>query len=180
MEQRYLRLDERNDQAIVNVAEGVTFVATANIGNEYTSTRTMDWALMDRFTVIEMDLLTKEEEFELLSLLYDEVDPDHLKNVAEIVQLTRNEVYSDSGKLTSFISTRTSVELASLLYDGFNFEEAFEAAVYAQYDAEGGPDSERTYIKQIVQKFIPSDKGEKGGRKNLFTNDDFGKFMGSK
>lgn len=180
MEQRYIRLDESNDQAIVNVAEGVTFVATANIGNEYTSTRTMDWALMDRFTVIEMDLLNKDEEFELLSLLYDEVNPYHLKNVAEIVQLTRNEVFSDSGKLTSFISTRTSVELASLLYDGFTFEEAFEAAVYAQYDAEGGPDSERTYIKQIVQKFIPKDDSEGASRKNLFTNEDFGKFMGSK
>jgi MoxR-like ATPase len=31
--QRYLRLDEKEDQATINVAEGVTFVATANIGN---------------------------------------------------------------------------------------------------------------------------------------------------
>jgi MoxR-like ATPase len=179
MEQRYIRLDERDDQAVINVAEGVTFVATANIGNEYTSTRTMDWALMDRFTVIEMDLLDKNQEFDLLHLLFDEVDTDTLKNVAEVVHQTRNEVFSDSGKLTSFISTRTSVELASLLYDGFTFEEAFEASVYAQYDAEGGPDSERTYLKQIVQKFIPADTGDEPGRKNLFTNDDFGQFMKS-
>ena len=44
--QRYLRLDEQDGQATINVAEGVTFVATANIGNEYTSTRVMDKALM--------------------------------------------------------------------------------------------------------------------------------------
>ena len=54
--QRYLRLDEASGQATINVADGVTFIATANIGNEYTSTRVMDKALMDRFTIIEMDL----------------------------------------------------------------------------------------------------------------------------
>ena len=43
--QRYLRLDEADGNETVNVAEGVTFVATANIGNEYTSTRVMDKAL---------------------------------------------------------------------------------------------------------------------------------------
>ena len=36
--QRYLRLDEQDGQATINVASGVTFIATANIGNEYTST----------------------------------------------------------------------------------------------------------------------------------------------
>ena len=39
--QRYLRLDEAEGSPIVDV-EGVTFIATANIGNEYTSTRVMD------------------------------------------------------------------------------------------------------------------------------------------
>ena len=61
--QRYLRLDESNGQETINVAEGVTFVATANIGNEYTSTRVMDKALMDRFIIVEMDVLNDEEEF---------------------------------------------------------------------------------------------------------------------
>jgi ATP-dependent Lon protease len=35
--QRYLRLDEAEGSPIVNVAEGVTFIATANIGAAYTS-----------------------------------------------------------------------------------------------------------------------------------------------
>ena len=63
--QRYLRLDEQDGQATINVAEGVTFVATANIGNEYTSTRVMDKALMDRFTIVEMDVLDNVQELEL-------------------------------------------------------------------------------------------------------------------
>ncbi len=36
--QRYLRLDEKKDSEVVQVAEGVCFIGTANIGNEYTST----------------------------------------------------------------------------------------------------------------------------------------------
>ena len=44
--QRYLRLDEAEGSPIVNVADGVTFIATANIGNEYTSTRVMDRAIL--------------------------------------------------------------------------------------------------------------------------------------
>ncbi len=57
--QRYLRLDEADGQATIKVAKGVTFVATANIGNEYTSTRVMDKALMDRFIIVEMDVLNR-------------------------------------------------------------------------------------------------------------------------
>ena len=64
--QRYLRLDESSGSDTIKVADGVTFVATANIGNEYTSTRVMDKALMDRFTIVEMDVLTEQDEATLL------------------------------------------------------------------------------------------------------------------
>jgi MoxR-like ATPase len=47
---------------VVKVAEGVSFIASANIGNEYTATRQLDRALVDRFTIIEMDTLTQSEE----------------------------------------------------------------------------------------------------------------------
>ena len=64
--QRYLRLDESDGSDTIKVADGVTFVATANIGNEYSSTRVMDKALMDRFTIVEMDVLTEDEEMNYL------------------------------------------------------------------------------------------------------------------
>ena len=115
--QRYLRLDEADGQATIKVANGVTFVATANIGNEYTSTRVMDKALMDRFIIVEMDVLNDEEELGLLKYLYPNVDPVILKSVSEIAHSTRLEANSEDGKFMSGISTRTSVEMAGLLYD---------------------------------------------------------------
>ena len=165
--QRYLRLDEADGSETVKVAEGVTFVATANIGNEYTSTRVMDKALMDRFIIVEMDVLNDEEEYGLLTYMFPHVDPELLKAVSEISHLTRTESKSDAGKITSGVSTRTSVELAGLLFDGFGLDEAAEVTVYPQYSDDGGVDSERTFIKQLVQKYITD-----GSSEDLFNEDE--------
>ena len=165
--QRYLRLDEKNDSETVKVADGVTFVATANIGNEYTSTRVMDKALMDRFTIVEMDVLSEEDENSLLNYMFPHVDTTLLGNVAKIASLTRTEAGSDTARIGSGVSTRTTVELCGLLYDGFTLEEAAEVSIYPQYDSTGGVDSERTFVKQIVQKFC-----DDGSSDDLFNEDE--------
>jgi len=159
--QRYLRLDEQDNSPIVKVAEGVTFIATANIGSEYTATRVMDRALLDRFVTIEVDTLDKDKEFELLEMLYPDTNKEDLKAVAEIAAHTRDQIKGDAGKLTTAISTRISVEMAGLLYDGFDLLEAAEVAIFPFYSQDGGMDSERTYIKQLVQKYLRTDDGEK-------------------
>ena len=163
--QRYLRLDEADGQNTIKVADGVTFIATANIGNEYTATRQLDKALMDRFTIIEMDVLNDEEEFGLLKYMFPSVDEEALKNVADITHLTRVEAGTDNPRITSGVSTRTSVEIAGLLFDGFSLMEAADITIYPQYDATGGVDSERTFVRQIVQKFVSD-----GSDENLFTD----------
>ena len=165
--QRYLRLDEQDNQATIKVADGVTFVATANIGNEYTSTRVMDKALMDRFTIVEMDVLSEEDENSLLNYMFPNVDSQLLSNVAKIATLTRTESNSDTARISSGISTRTTVELCGLLFDGFTLEEAAEVSIYPQYDSTGGVDSERTFVKQIVQKFC-----DDGSSDDLFNEED--------
>ena len=162
--QRYLRLDEADGQSTIKVANGVTFIATANIGNEYTATRQLDKALMDRFTIIEMDILTDEEEFGLLKYMFPTVDESELKNIADITHLTRIEAGTDNPRITSGVSTRTSVEIAGLLFDGFSLMESADITIYPQYDPTGGVDSERTFVKQIVQKFVSD-----GSDEELFT-----------
>ena len=152
--QRYLRLDEGDGQETINVAEGVTFVATANVGNEYTSTRVMDKALMDRFIIVEMDVLNSDEEHGLLNYMFPHVDSELLKSVAEIASATRRESKSEAGRLSGGISTRTSVEIAGLLFDGFGLDEAAEVTIYPQFSDDGGLESERTYVKQLVQKYV--------------------------
>lgn len=165
--QRYLRLDEAADSPVVKVAEGVSFIASANIGNEYTSTRQLDRAIVDRFTIIEMDTLTSEEETSLLMMMYPSVDEVVLTNVAKITSMTRNDVKKEVPTLSNSLSTRTAVEIGSLLYDGFSLAEAAEITIFPLFEDAGGAQSERTYVKQYVQKFVGSTEEE-----NLFNVED--------
>ena len=171
--QRYLRLDEQDTQATINVAPGVTFIATANVGNEYTATRVLDKALMDRFTTIEMDVLTDDEEAGLLQYMFPNVDTNVLSNVATIAHMTRVEAKNDNARITSGISTRTSVEVAGLLFDGFGLDEAADITIYPQYTEDGGVDSERTFVKQIVQKFVSD-----GSSDDLFNEEEVAEAAG--
>jgi len=165
--QRYLRLDEAADSPVVKVAEGVSFIASANIGNEYTSTRQLDRAIVDRFSIIEMDTLTSEEETSLLMMMYPSVDEVVLTNVAKITSMTRSDVKKEVPTLSNSLSTRTAVEIGSLLYDGFSLAEAAEITIFPLFEDAGGAQSERTYVKQYVQKFVGSTEEE-----NLFNVED--------
>lgn len=164
--QRYLRLDEHPNAPTVEVAEGVTFVATANIGNEYTATRAMDRALVDRFTIIEMETLNKDQESKLLKNLHPNLAIESCEQIAEIAEMTRKDRKSEDPKLSTSISTRLCVELAGLMEDGFSLEEGAEVAIYPFFDEEGGVDSERTFMKQFIQKYTSGEK------EDIFNADD--------
>lgn len=154
-EQRYLRLDEAVDTPTIKVANNVSFIATANIGAEYTATRVMDRALMDRFITAEIPFLSAPEEKFLLKRMYPSLADDTISNIAEIASQTRQEVRSDSAKIATPISTRSTVEMAGLMMDGFTLQECAEVSIYPLYSPDGGMQSERTFVKQLVQKFIP-------------------------
>ena len=170
--QRYLRLDEADGSPTIKVAKGVTFIATANIGNEYTATRVMDRALLDRFIIVEMDVLDKEEEQNLLEYLFPKLANKDIMAIADIVGGTRQELKSETPRISTHISTRNSVEMASLIYDGFTLPEAAEVCIYPQYDASGGIDSERTFVKQLVQKWSYDEDTLDDGNDDLFNTED--------
>jgi len=153
--QRYLRVDEDINAPTIKVAEGVSFIATANIGTEYTSTRVLDRALMDRFEIIEVDILSKEKEENLLTKRFgNKVDAILINSVADIADVTRREWKSEEGKLSTMISTRMTVRLCELLADEFTLEEAVGVAILPFFDPSGGADSERTFVKQVIQKHL--------------------------
>ena len=159
--QRYLRLDEAEGSPIVKVASGVTFIATANIGGEYTATRVMDRALRDRFVQIEMDLLDKEGELALLKFKFPEADEYSLNALAEIADTTRQLIKTDASKISTIVSTRVNVEAAGLIYDGFTLFEAANIAILPYFSNDGGLDSERVFMTQLLQKYIKSDDESK-------------------
>ncbi len=166
---RKLRLDEKENSPVIDVADGVSFISTANIGFEYTAARMLDRALVDRFSVIEMDTLDKDQEMKLLSLIFkSKLDPKVNEALCDISFRIRMECERENSKLSSILSTRTLIEAAEMSIDDFSIDEIAELIFYPQYSDDGGTDSERIYVRQLVQKYI-----QKGNKENLFTDDDF-------
>jgi len=166
---RKLRLDEKENSPVIDVADGVSFISTANIGFEYTSARMLDRALVDRFSIVEMDTLDKDQEMKLLSLKFgSKLDPKVNEALCDISFRIRMECERENSKLSSMLSTRTLIEAAEMSIDDFSIDEIAELIFYPQYPEDGGTDSERIYVRQLVQKYI-----QKGTKENLFTDDDF-------
>ena len=151
--QRYLRLDEKDDSPTIKVANGVSFIATANIGMEYTATRVIDRAILDRFALIEMEPLSEENEFTLLKGKFPSIDDKVLNNLCSIVSSIRKEINSDTPRLSTMVSTRNTIEIAELLDDGFSLEDASQLLIYPLFPNDGN-DSERVFVKQLIQKFV--------------------------
>jgi len=78
------------------------------------------------------------------------------------------ECERENSKLSSILSTRTLIEAAEMSIDDFSIDEIAELIFYPQYSDDGGTDSERIYVRQLVQKYI-----QKGNKEDLFTDDDF-------
>ena len=163
--QRYIRLDEAVGAPTIKVAEGVSFIGTANLGAEYTAVRVMDRALIDRFTIAEIPYLTEAQETSLLQKIYPDMETSDAENLAEIAKLTRDEIQSDQPQISTMISTRSVIEMGGLLVDGFSLGEVAQVGIYPLYSEEGGLQSERTFMRQIVQKFISD-----GTDENLFND----------
>ena len=160
--QRYLRLDEKDDSPTIKVANGVSFIATANIGMEYTATRVIDRAILDRFALIEMEPLSEENEFTLLKGKFPSIDDKVLNNLCSIVSSIRKEINSDTPRLSTMVSTRNTIEIAELLDDGFSLEDASQLLIYPLFPNDGN-DSERVFVKQLIQKFVQAES-----KKQLF------------
>lgn len=154
--QRYLKLDEDKEQKTINVAEGVCFIATANFGNEFTTTRVLDRATLDRFLIIEMALLTQEQEYNLLTLKYPNVDKYDIELLTKLTESIRENYLSDDRTLSNMVSTRMCEEIVEALEDKFTLAEAFELTILPFYDKDGGIDSERTKIILLIDSFTSS------------------------
>jgi len=156
--QKYIRLDETEESSVVPVADGVSFIATANVGNEYTATRVMDKALTSRFPVIiEMKTLTARQEEYLLNVIHPDATDEHKKAfhlITKISEDTKNNCKSENPKISTFLTTDSVIEMSGLILDGFSLNDIAEMTIYPLYSEDNGQDCERLFIKQLVQKYI--------------------------
>jgi len=156
--QRSIRLDEDEESSVVEVADGVSFIATANIGNEYTATKVLDKASARRFPIkLEMEPLNGKELRDLFGYLFHgrtKEEEDLMKTLCKVSDDLLAQCQLEDASISTFISPANMVEMAELVMDGFTLEEIAEASIYTEYPDDGGAGSERTSVKQILQKYI--------------------------
>jgi hypothetical protein len=92
-----------------------------------------------------------------LKVMYPKVTEDEFEvfaSICDIAQHTRQQMKKEDAKITTFIPTGSVVEMAELVTAGFSLTEIAEVAIYPDFSQDGGTDSERTYVKQLVQKHV--------------------------
>lgn len=123
---------------------GLVWLATTNIGAEYSGTYGLDRAIRDRFSrTIELAYLRPAEEADLLS---ERTGLDHARAV-DLVQVASATREADS-RWTHALSTRALLAAASDLASGG--PDTLAATVLAQYSGEGGTGSDRAAMRALL------------------------------
>ena len=150
-DKRWLRVDEDPKTPTLKVAKGVSFLATANIGMEYLTTRGLDRAFLDRWSIIELPYLTPDQERQNLEFTYPNLPEKDRNLIVDIVSATRMEVKKQTPQFDVALSTRTSQEMAGLIEDGFSLTDAVDIKVFPLY-SDDGP---RQALRQMIQGYLP-------------------------
>jgi cobaltochelatase CobS len=149
--QGYLALDESEDATVIRKAEGVCFLVTANIGMEYTGTEAMDKAVLDRNAiVIDMQFPPAASEVQVLLGRCHGLSNLLAKRLVDLAESQRQ--LWRSGDMQTAISTRMLIEAGEQISRGMDFKLACRFCVENHFSNEGDDDSERTKVKQLVQK----------------------------
>ena len=150
--QKYLALDESEDADSVQVSPEAFFFATANIGREYLgASHDLDRAWKDRFTggIYELDYLPAEKEKQLIMLRSPQLDDYNAEKIVDFAKRVRDLHKSD--ELTTAVSTRMCLAVAELVVDGMPLVDALKHTCLPFYPIQGGDDTERVRIIQVIQ-----------------------------
>lgn len=90
------------DMRAIRVHPECCFIATANIGAEYTGTMIMDRALMNRFFAMKLSYLAQTDEVQLLVKRCD-IKPDHARKISLVCSEIR--IHVRQGRTQSRMST---------------------------------------------------------------------------
>ena len=99
------------------------FIATANVGAEYTGTMSMDRALVGRFFPLELDYMPLDSEVQVLTKRCG-ILPAEAENIASVAGTVRS-LYGKQ-EISCTISTRETLAAARLVADGWSSLEAME------------------------------------------------------
>jgi nitric oxide reductase NorQ protein len=140
--QSYLYVEEKGER--VYKGKDVCFIAAANFGYEYTDTRNVDGALMDRFIKFMIDYLPEEEEIKLLGERAPKAQPGDIKSLVKNANICRT-----TENLRVGVSTRQLIDMSHYLEAGFSFREIIDE-IFINLFFNGTMD-ERELVKKMLE-----------------------------
>lgn len=111
------------DLRTIKVHEDCCFIATANVGAEYTGTMSMDRALVGRFFPIELDYMPESEEMSVLMTRCG-ITKDEATQIVRVAQNVRS-MYKKQ-EISCSLSTRETLMVGELIADGWDVLMAME------------------------------------------------------
>lgn len=140
--QSYIYVDELGER--VYKGKNVVFVAAANFGHEYSDTRNIDGALMDRFMKFVIDYLPESEEVRLIKAKVPNADERDINSLVRYATLFRKE----NETLRLSVSTRQLIDMAEYLALKFPLPEVFNN-IFLNLFLNGSMDERDTANKMI-------------------------------
>lgn len=122
------------------------FIATANVGVEYTGTMSMDRALVGRFFPIELSYMPPEQENKVLVKRCG-ISISDATNIVKVANSLRN-MYNKQ-EISSFISTRETLMVGDLVADGWDLVRAMELVLLPLFEGTRS-DGERGIVCRVI------------------------------
>ena len=129
----------------VKVHPDCVFIATANVGVEYTGTMSLDRALVGRFFPLELDYMPDNFEAEVLRKRCG-IGKADAENIVSVAQTVRN-LYNKQ-ELSCTISTRETLAAARLVGDGWSALDAMDLTFLPLFEGTK-LDGERSVVSKI-------------------------------
>lgn len=133
----------------IKVHPEVTFVATANVGAEYTGTNSMDRALTNRFFPLELGIIPQKEEEEVLKKRY-EIDAKTANLIVKVASNIRS--LASKSEISSSLSIRETLMVANLVSDGWDLGQAMEMIYLPLYEGTK-TEGERSTIYKTISSY---------------------------
>ena len=130
----------------IKIHPEVTFIATANVGAEYSGTNSMDRALVNRFFTLELGYIPAKEEAAVLSKRtgITKADSDMIVKVAGNI---RN--LASKQEVSSSPSIRETLMVAELVADGWTLGQAMQMVYLPLYEGTKSEGERGTIYKTL-------------------------------
>jgi len=131
----------------IKVHPEVTFMATANVGVEYSGTNSMDRALVNRFFPLELGCIPATEEIDVLinRTGIDKKTSDLIVKVADNIR----SLCTNKQEISTSLSIRETLMVAKLVSDGWDLGKAMELIYLPLYEGTKSVGERSTVYKTI-------------------------------